>query len=58
MLQDTVYAWGRVAVALVAGYAAFVAVAVGTVLDTDDRLIGRAIWSKVKGFLPTIDVGA
>jgi len=46
-----------VGLGLLLGYATFLAVAALMGFDENDRLVGRAVWSKVKGFLPTIDVG-
>jgi O-antigen/teichoic acid export membrane protein len=58
MLRGAVPAWTSIAVGLLLAYAAFLGVSLARGLDADDRLIGRAVWAKMKGYLPTIDVGA
>ena len=50
--------WPGIVVSLLLAYAAFLGVSLGSGFDADDRLIGRAVWAKIKGFLPMIDVGA
>jgi hypothetical protein len=47
-----------VVVSLLLAYAVFFGVSLGTGFDADDRLIGRALWAKMKVFLPMVDVGA
>ncbi len=44
--------WLLVAMALVAGYLVFTAVALMAGLDSDDRIIADAVWYKVRGLLP------
>lgn len=45
-----------VAFGLLAAYVAFLAVTALMGFDENDRVVGRAVWSKLKGFLPSIDV--
>jgi len=58
ILHNVLAAMATVVVGLLLAYVAFAVVWAGSSLDADDRVIGRAAWSKVKGFLPTIDVGS
>ena len=57
IFHNALPALASVAVGLLLGYASFAAVWAGSGFDADDLLIGRAVWAKVKGSLPTIDVG-
>ncbi len=41
--------WMTLAIVLVSAYFAFVAIALAAGLDEDDRLIARALWSRVRG---------
>jgi hypothetical protein len=41
--------WILIGFALIAGYAAFIGIALSSRLDSDDRLILRAIWSQTVG---------
>ncbi len=58
MLHNVSGNWAGIVVGLVLAYAVFLGVSLGSGFDADDRLIGRAVWAKIKGFLPMIDVGA
>jgi O-antigen/teichoic acid export membrane protein len=58
MFHNVGRAWAGIVVSLLLAYAAFITVSLGSGFDADDRLIGRAVWAKIKGFLPMIDVGA
>jgi O-antigen/teichoic acid export membrane protein len=49
--------WLAVGVALVAAYAVFAAVVLFLGLDADDRLITRAIWSRVRGAFAGATIG-
>jgi hypothetical protein len=49
--------WVGIVVCLVVAYAVFLGIARFSGMGADDRLIGRAVWSKVKGVLPTAGVG-
>ena len=58
MFHNAIRNWPGIAVSLLLAYAVFLAVSLGSGFDADDRLIGRAVWAKIKGFLPMIDIGA
>lgn len=58
ILPNSLPALVSVAIGLVLAYATFLAVWVGSGLDADDQMIGRAVWAKVKSSLPAVDVGA
>ena len=49
--------WVGIVVCLVVAYVVFLGIALFSGVGPDDRLIGRAVWSKVKGILPTAGVG-
>jgi len=57
MLRSVVPVWISILVSLVAAYAAFLGIALFSGVSADDRLIGRAVWSRVKGILPLAGVG-
>lgn len=57
IFHNALPALASVAVGLLLGYASFAAVWAGSGFDADDRVIGRALRAKVRGSLPTIDVG-
>ena len=42
---------------LVVAYSVFLRITLVLGVGADDRLIGRAVWSKLKGILPTAGVG-
>ena len=48
--------WMTVAVALVLGYGVFIGIAFALGLDSDDRLIARAAWSRLRGMLPSMEI--
>ena len=43
--------WMTLAIVLVSAYLAFVVIALAGGLDEDDRLIARALWSRVRGLV-------
>ena len=45
-------AWLSAGCGLALGYAVFIAVALLAGLDDDDRMIARAVWKRVRGYLP------
>ena len=44
--------WLAIVMGLTLGYVTFLGVSLLSGIDADDRLIGRAVWSKMKGILP------
>ena len=62
LLRETLSAvhpeWMVIAVGLVLGYLAFIGVALAFGLDSDDQLIARAAWSRVRGVFQRAEVGA
>jgi O-antigen/teichoic acid export membrane protein len=49
--------WVVIAVGLVVAYLVFGGLALMFGLDADDRLVAQAIWSRMKGMLPRLEVG-
>lgn len=50
--------WVAIVIALIAGYVVFLAIALGLGLDADDRLIARAVWSRLRNLMPTPEIAA
>ena len=50
--------WMLAALALVVAYTAFICIAVGFGLDSDDRIILNAIWSRISGKFALLGAGA
>ncbi len=49
--------WISIIMSLVVAYSVFLGITLVLGVGADDRLIGRAVWSKVKGILPTAGIG-
>ena len=49
--------WVVIGAGLFLAYLAFIGVALAFGLDADYQLIARAIWSRMKGLLPRLEVG-
>jgi O-antigen/teichoic acid export membrane protein len=50
--------WMAIAVALLSGYLAFGTIALGLGLDSDDRLIARAVWARVRNLMPATEIAS
>jgi hypothetical protein len=50
--------WMEIVLSLVLSYATFILIALGLGLDSDDRLIAAAVWSRVRSMFPTMELGS
>jgi O-antigen/teichoic acid export membrane protein len=57
LFRNVAPVWVGMGASLFVSYAVFIAISFLSGLDDDDLLIGRAVWSKVKGMLPVAGIG-
>ncbi len=57
LFRNVATVWVGMGASLFVSYAVFIGISFLSGLDDDDLLIGRAVWSKVKGMLPVAGIG-